>query len=77
MTFCSDLFLPSLPFPMPSSIPSRATCNLQSAGLQQGCGQAESKLGTESKLGLQSDRRGNVSQGPAAWSHLGMTKLVL
>lgn len=60
-TFCSDLFLPNLFLPLPSSIPSRATLNLQSAGLQQGCGQAETKLGTDSKLGLQRDRWGNVS----------------
>lgn len=53
MTFCSDPFLPSLHLPLPSSTPSRTTCNLQSAGLQQGCGQAGSKLGMESKLGLQ------------------------
>lgn len=55
------LLLPSLHLPLPSSIPLRATHNLQSAGPQQGCGQAESKLGTESKLGLQRYRSGSAS----------------
>lgn len=52
MIFCSDLFLLNLLLPLPSSVLCRA-----SAGLWPG----REQVGQEEQLGLQRDRRGNVS----------------
>lgn len=80
VTFCSDLFLPSLLLPLPSSVPSGATLSPQSiqsfsrAVVRQRAGWAVTASWGYRETGATR----SPSRGPAvARPHLGVTKLVL